>query len=69
MIKTSALFSKYGRENTSYDKCWNYLLKDYNLKATEKCKCSFYSYEQVRIFNELKAYIKLAEWMNKEIEA
>ncbi len=65
MIKTSALSSKYGIGRTHFYKRRDYLLKlGYNLQPTKKGRCSFYSREQVRVFDELDAHIKAAGGMD-----
>ena len=61
MIKASELPSKYGIGKTNFYKRRDYLLKlGYNIEPTKKGRCSFYTCEQVRIFEELDAHIKVA---------
>ena len=61
MIKASELPSKYGIGKTNFYKRRDYLLKlGYNIEPTKKGRCSFYTCEQVHIFDELDAHIKVA---------
>lgn len=64
MIKASALPSKYNIGKTRFYERRNYLLKlGYNMEPIKKGRCSFYTSEQIGIFDELDAHIKVEAGM------